>query len=297
MLRRTCALCASDCSAHLYERRCHIQQHTINCLRASAHTPRACSVFLPTKAPHNQGCDVLQSCVCRRAVACIIYCPIHSAISPCGPQNNGVMWPCLTCSTVGLKPNAGFTMSAKLDASVNASFRTTVTAKQSMLAGFDMLRGGGFMDFPSRELVPGETTKDFQTTGCGASINMDMSGGLGLVFSWLVPSKFTDMFMVTVPYLEWKHPFKLEVSPTPFTTQQGRQCNMCNAACPRAKFSLVPTINWGAKVWRLLPWYTCAAGLRIVFQIRCWGASVCAWKALHTACKACSVVSKASRNG
>ncbi|WIA07984.1 hypothetical protein OEZ85_007456 [Tetradesmus obliquus] len=153
----------------------------------------------------------------------------------------------LTC-TVGLKPDAEFKMSAELDASVKASFRTTVTAKQSMLAGYDMLRGGGFMDFPSRELVPGETTKDFQTTGCGASINMDMSGGLGLVFSWLVPSKFTDMFMVTVPYLEWKHPFKLEVSPTPFTTQQGRQCNMCNAACPRAKFSLVPTINWGAKI-------------------------------------------------
>jgi hypothetical protein len=154
---------------------------------------------------------------------------------------------CPRCSIVGFKPIVELSLSAKVDASANASIQPSITVVQSLAAGYDKQRGGAFLDFPPRD-ISGKVAKELKVTACSLSVNADLNGGAGLVVSWLETSELTDLFTVTVPYFEWKHPLELKVSSEPFTTPEGRQCNMCNAACPSAKFSLVPVVNWGAKV-------------------------------------------------
>jgi hypothetical protein len=158
------------------------------------------------------------------------------------------------CSTANFKPEAGLSLLLKAGASGTSTITKTtvrmlpsVTTTQSMLAGYDKQRGGAFMDLPPKAFI-GTIKHDIQTTGCSVSFDVELNGGFAFVFSWLKSTEWTDFFTVTVPYLEWTNSLALEVSSTPFTTSDGKECNMCNTACPSAKASLAPEISWGAKV-------------------------------------------------
>jgi hypothetical protein len=155
------------------------------------------------------------------------------------------------CSRISLKPEAKIQLEFRAQVSLSGTFGAWVKLGAEATAGYSVATQTAVLS-SGLDVTAGYNLG--LTSTCDLRLTPQIVGGFAFTFGvgpdlFFLPTedKVNDLAKIIAPYYENKWPILFQLTSDP-TLPNGTPCNNCNKACPRGRFSMVPTLAGGIKV-------------------------------------------------